>query len=68
MNWTALVGILLIIYAIFVVYLTVKKPPSIWEMAKIRLFRKILGEKGTVAFFYVFAAAAAAVGVWLMVK
>lgn len=68
MNGLALLGILLIIYAILVVVITVKKPESIWNMAKIKLFRKMLGEGGTVIFFYIFAAIAAIVGIWLMVK
>lgn len=64
----ALLGILLIAYAIAVVFITVQKPEGIWNMAKIRAFRKVLGEGGTVIFFYIFAAAAASFGVWLMVK
>lgn len=68
MNGLALLGIILILYAIFVIYITVKKPASIWDMAKIKLFRKALGEKGTVIFFYIFALISAAVGVYLMVK
>ena len=68
MNGSALIGILLILYAVLVIYIAVKKPKAIWEMGKIKLIRKLFKEKGTVIFFYVFAAAAAAVGIWLMVK
>ena len=68
MNGLALLGILLIVYAIAVVFITYKKPESIWDMAKIKMFRKILGEGGTVIFFYIFAAIAALVGIWLMIK
>jgi hypothetical protein len=68
MNGLALLGILLFIYAIAVIYITAKKPESIWNMAKIKMFRKILGEGGTVIFFYIFAAIAAIVGIWLIVK
>ena len=66
MNGLALLGILLIAYAVLVVWIAVKKPPKIWQMAKIKLFIKALGEKGTVIFFYVFAAVALGFGIWLM--
>jgi hypothetical protein len=68
MDGLALLGIVLILYGIFVVYLTIKKPTSIWDMSKIKFFRKVLGEKGTEIFFYIFALAAAVIGVWLMVR
>lgn len=68
MNGLALLGILLIVYSVAVVYITFKKPESIWNMAKIKMFRKILGEKGTVIFFYLFALAALIIGIWLMVR
>ncbi len=68
MNGLGLLGILLIIYAAAVVFITVKKPEGIWNMAKIKMFRKVLGEGGTVIFFYLFSALSAAVGIWLLVK
>ncbi|MDP3386632.1 MAG: hypothetical protein Q8S24_05325 [Eubacteriales bacterium] len=68
MNGLALLGLLAIIYAIFVAYIAAKKPPKLWEMAKIRMFRKVLGEKGTVIFFYVFALLAVVLGIWLLSK
>ncbi|MDK9710180.1 hypothetical protein [Acidaminobacter sp.] len=68
MDGLALLGIFLILYSVAVVWIAAKKPEKIWNMAKIRLFRKLLGEQGTVIFFYVFAVIAAAVGVWLMAK
>lgn len=66
MNGWALLGLILIAYAAVVAYITVKKPISIWDMAKIRLFRKVLGEKGTVGFFLVFAVIALGFGIWLL--
>jgi hypothetical protein len=63
-----LLGLLLIIYSVTVVFITVKKPENIWEMAKIKMFRKVLGEKGTEIFFYIFAAIAAVIGIWLLIK
>lgn len=66
MDGWALLGLLLIAYAAFVVYLNIKKPEKIWDMAKIRMFRKLLGEQGTVIFFYIFAAIALGFGIWLL--
>lgn len=66
MNPWALLGILLFLYAGVVVWLAVTKPEKIWKMKKIQLFEKVLGEMGTVVFFYVWAALAVAVGVWLL--
>ena len=68
MNGLALLGLFLILYAIVVVVLAVKKPQSIWEMGKIKLFRKALGETGTVIMFYVIAAIALGFGIWLLVR
>lgn len=68
MNGLALLGILLIIYAAGVIFITTKKPESIWNMIKIRMFRKAFGEVGTVILFYIIAIIAAAVGIWLMIK
>lgn len=68
MNGLALLGLFLILYAVLVVVLAIKKPKSIWEMGKIKMFIKLLGEKGTVIFFYVIAAVALGFGIWLLVK
>lgn len=67
MNWLALLGLLLIIYAAVVVWIAAKKPEKLWDMAKIRAFRKVLGDKGTVIFFYIFAAVSLGFGIWLLV-
>ncbi len=66
MNGWGLLGLLLILYAAAIVYITAKKPENIWDMPKIKLFRKVLGEKGTVIFFYLFAAVALGFGIWLL--
>jgi len=68
MDGLALLGIFLMLYSVAVVWIAAKKPEKIWNMAKIRLFRKLLGEQGTVIFFYVFAVIVAVVGAWLMMK
>ncbi|MBG0764066.1 MAG: hypothetical protein H0S78_04125 [Tissierellales bacterium] len=61
-------GIVAIVYAVVVVVITVVKPEKIWKMKKIQLFEKVLGEKGTEIFFYIFAVAAVFLGVWLLTK
>ncbi len=68
MNVFALLGILCFLYAGFVFFITFKKPEKIWNIGKIKAFEKVLGEKGTVIFFYIFGLLAIALGVWLMMK
>lgn len=68
MNGWALLGLFLILYSVAVFFITLKKPEGIWNMAKIRFFRKVLGEKGTVLFFYIIAAIVAVIGIWLLIK
>ena len=68
MNGWALLGLFLILYSVAVVFITLKKPENIWNMPKIKMFRKSLGEKGTKIFFSIFAAIAGGVGIWLLIK
>lgn len=68
MKGIALLGILLILYSAAVIGLTIKKPKNIWDMPKIRFFRRILGEKGTDVFFVLFALVVGGIGIWLMIK
>ncbi|MGO1470184.1 MAG: hypothetical protein ACTHW2_09205 [Tissierella sp.] len=68
MNGLALLGIILCIYAIFVFFVSFKKPDGIWNISKVKAFRKVLGEKGTVIFFIVWGILALVVGVWLIAK
>lgn len=63
-----LLGILAILYAVMVVVIAAKKPKKIWDMKKIEIFRKILGEKGTVIFFYIWSVVFAVLGIWLLMK
>jgi len=67
-NGWALLGIVLIAYAAFVVWIALKKPPKLWDMAKIQLFRKWLGEKGTMIMFFFIAAVCVGIGIWLLVR
>lgn len=68
MNTMALLGILAILYAVMVIVIAVKKPEKVWNMKKIEAFKKVLGEKGTVIFFYIWGAAFAVLGIWLLMK
>ncbi len=68
MNGFALLGILCFIYTAFVFFVTIKKPEKIWNMAKVRGFKKVLGEKGTVIFFNIFGLLVLALGIWLIMK
>ncbi|BEP29210.1 hypothetical protein [Helicovermis profundi] len=59
---------LAIVYAALVVIIAVTKPEKIWNMKKIELFKKILGDKGTEIFFYIWALIFLVLGVWLFTK
>ncbi len=66
MNIKALIGIILLIYAGAVLGMTITKPPKLWNIAKIKWFRDKLGEKGTVIFFFIWAALFAGIGFYLL--
>ena len=68
MNWYPLLGMLALVYALAVFFITIKKPTKIWEMKKIQTFIKVLGDKGTVIFFYIWGTAALVLSIWLFVK
>lgn len=61
-------AILAILYAAAVVVIAVLKPEKIWNMKKIELFKKVLGESGTEIFFYAWALIFLVLGVWLFTK
>lgn len=63
MNIVPLLGLLAFVYAGLVVWIAMKKPGKIWNMGKIQGFVKVLGEKGTVIFFYVWGAAFVVLGI-----
>ena len=67
-NGLAILGLFLILYAVAVVVLAIKKPKSIWEMRKVQMFIKLLGDGGTVILFYVLGAVAFGLGIWLLVR
>lgn len=60
-----LLAVLVWAYAGFVVYVAATRVPAIWNMKKIEMFKKLLGEKGTVIFFYIWSVAFTALGIWL---
>lgn len=66
-NWKPLLGIILLAYTAFVVYVAVRKPPAIWDLPKIKLFRQALKETGTVILFLVFGAISLGFGIWLLI-
>ena len=66
MSWYPLLALLCFVYTGLVIWIALKKPPKLWDMAKIRAFRKVLSDRGTEIFFYVWAVAFAALGVWLL--
>lgn len=68
MNGWALLGILAILYAVMVIVIAVKKPEKVWNMKKIQGFKKVLGENGTVIFFYIWGIAFGVLGIWLLMK
>lgn len=67
MAWKPLLALVLFAYAAFVFYIAAtKKPEKVWNMGKIQAFIKVLGEKGTIIFFYIWGAIAVVCGVLLM--
>lgn len=67
MKLFVLLGILAICYGVVVFYIAFKKPKKIWEMTKIKGFIKVLGEKGTIIFFYIWGILFVGVGIWLII-
>ena len=63
-----ILGIVAIVYGILVIWIAAMKPKKIWGMQKIQAFVQLLGEKGIVIFFGVWAIIVIALGVWLVVR
>lgn len=61
-------GIVAVVYALVVVVIAVVKPEKIWNMKKIELFKKVLGDRGTEIFFYIWAFIFLVLGVWLIAR
>ncbi|MEE4195617.1 MAG: hypothetical protein V2J07_10510 [Anaerolineae bacterium] len=65
MNIYPLLALLCFVYVGLVVWIAVKKPEKLWNMGKVKAFRKVLGDRGTEIFFYVIAAIFVGLGIWL---
>lgn len=63
-----ILAIVLIVYAVAVVVIAVVKPEKIWKIKKIEMFIKVLGDRGTEIFFYIWALLALFLGIWLLIK
>ena len=68
MNWLALLGIIVVAYGLFCMYVAIGKPNKVWSMQKIQNFQKALGVIGAQILFAVFALALIGLGIWLIVK
>ncbi len=68
MNWNPLLALLAFAYTGLVFWVTLKKPEKIWNMGKVQMFVKILGERGTEIFFIIFGILFAILGVWLITQ
>ncbi|QOR35028.1 hypothetical protein IMX26_16440 [Clostridium sp. 'deep sea'] len=68
MKIKVLLGLLCVIYGLFVYFLTITKPPKLWGIGKIQAFVKVLGNTGTNIFFYIWGTGFIALGVWLFIK
>ena len=65
MNIFPLLALLCFAYVGLVVWIAVKKPDKLWNMGKVKAFRKVLGDRGTEIFFYVVAVIFVGVGIRL---
>ncbi len=68
MNWYPLLALLAFAYTGLVFWVTIKKPEKIWNISKVQMFVKLLGERGTEVFFYIFGGLFAVLGVWLLMQ
>ena len=66
MNWYPLLALLAFAYTGLVLWITIKKPEKLWDMGKIQVIVKVLGERGTEIFFYFWGITFAALGIWLL--
>jgi len=63
-----ILGILVILYAIFFVVIAVVKPGVVWNSQKTERLKKVLGERGAGIFFYIWALLILALGIWLFTQ
>lgn len=67
MSGWAILGIVLIVYFLFIIYISFAKPTKIWNTGKIQGFVKSFGETGTVVFFIIWGLIVGGIGVWLLI-
>lgn len=68
MNWLALLGVLVVAYSLFALYVAFAKPQKIWDMKKVQTFKRVLGEVGTTIIFTVFGVMLLGLGIWIIIK
>ncbi len=61
-------GILVMVYAMFFVVIAVVRPGVVWNSKKTETMKKVLGERGAGIFFYIWALLILALGIWLFTK
>jgi hypothetical protein len=66
MNLYPLLALLCFAYLGLCLWIAVKKPDAIWNMGKLEVMKKLMGEKGTQIFIIIFGVIIGGVGVWLM--
>jgi uncharacterized membrane protein len=63
-----LLAIFLFVYGALVIVIAIFRPGSIWQMAKIQGFVKLMGETGTRVFFIIWAIAALVGGYFALIN
>lgn len=66
MNLYPLFALIAFAYAALVWFIIIKKPKSMMKLGKVEMFQKMIGEKATDIFYYVFGAIAAGLGVFFL--
>ena len=57
-----ILGIVLIIYGILCMYIALVKPPFIWNLGKLKVMRKMMGDKGQLIFLLLWGVVAIVIG------
>jgi len=57
-----ILGIVLIIYGILCMYIALVKPPFIWNLGKLKVMRKMMGDKGLLIFLLLWGVVAIVIG------
>lgn len=57
-----ILGIVLIIYGILCMYIAFIKPPFIWNLGKLKVMRKMMGDRGLIIFLLLWGVSAIVIG------